>query len=107
MQWTKLTRRTPIESIPYHAGPKIFEFKKAEIEKMLHMDVIEPAQSESASSIVFSPKEDVSQCFCIEYRKLNVVNFKGAYKLPRMVERLESFIKALIFPKLDANSGSW
>lgn len=36
----------PINSVQYHAGPKAREFDKVEIDKMLCMSAIEPAQSE-------------------------------------------------------------
>ena len=53
----------PIHSVPYRAGPKAREFEKQEIQKMLSMNVIEPAQSEWAAPIVFAPKKDGSLGF--------------------------------------------
>lgn len=44
----------PINPAPYHAGPKARELEKAEIEKMLRMKVIEPAQSKVTMGIVDS-----------------------------------------------------
>lgn len=45
---------------------------------MLNLDVIEHAQLEWASPIVFTPKKDESLQLCIDYRELNAVTFKDA-----------------------------
>lgn len=63
----------PINSAPYRVGPETSAFEMAEIEKMLHMNDIEHAQSEWASVIVFVLKRDGLSRFCINYRKLNSV----------------------------------
>lgn len=39
----------PIHAAPYRAGPKPQEFERSEIERMLAMTVIEPAQTEWAA----------------------------------------------------------
>lgn len=46
----------PIHVIQYRAGPKAREVEKEEADKMLMMKVIEPVQTELASTIVFVPK---------------------------------------------------
>lgn len=60
------------------------KFEKAEIDKSLRMNVIEPAKSEWALLIVFAPKKDGSLCFCTDHRKLTGVTFRNAYPIPRM-----------------------
>lgn len=47
----------PIHSAPYRAGPAARQLEREEIDKMLRMGVIEPAQTEWASPIVFVPKK--------------------------------------------------
>lgn len=42
----------------YCSGQKVWEFQKAWIDKMLFMKVINLAQAEQASQIVFTPKKD-------------------------------------------------
>lgn len=46
----------PVLSAPPHDGPKTREFERIEVDKMLAENVIEPAQTEWASPIVFTPK---------------------------------------------------
>lgn len=97
----------PIHSVPYRAGPVARTFEKTEIDRLLRMDVIEPAQTEWASPIVFAPKKDGSLRFSVEYRKLNTVNVRDSYPIPRMDECIDSLGQATIFTTLDANSGYW
>lgn len=67
----------PIKSTAY-SGPKAREFEKGEIDKTLRMSVIEPAQPEWASPIVFERNENDLLRFCIDYRSLNAVTIKKA-----------------------------
>ena len=97
----------PIHSAPYRAGPKAREFEKQEIQKMLAMNVIEPAQSEWAAPIVFAPKKDGALRFCVDYRRLNAITVRDSYPIPRMDECMDSLGTAKTFSTLDANSGYW
>ena len=45
----------PVHCAPYRAGPNAREFERQEMQKMVDMGVIEPAQTEWASPIVFVP----------------------------------------------------
>lgn len=47
----------PINSAQYRAGPKTRGLEKAEIDKMIHMNVVEPPQPEWTSPVVFAPKK--------------------------------------------------
>lgn len=46
----------PINSVPYSAGRQTPDFDKVEFEKMLRMNIKEPAQAEWRSPIEFAPK---------------------------------------------------
>lgn len=48
---------SPINSAPIWSGPDTRKLEKGEINKMLADNIIEPAQTEWASPIVFVPKE--------------------------------------------------
>ena len=97
----------PAYQQPYRAGPKQRELEKAEIDKMLSLDVIEPANSEWAAPIVFAPKKCGALRFCIDYRRLNAVTLRDSYPIPRMDECIDSLGQANIFSSLDCNSGYW
>lgn len=95
----------PVHSTPYRAGPKTRGFERVKIDKMLVGNIIEPAQTEWASPIVFAPKEDGTLRFCVDYRKLNAVTKRDSSPIPRMEECIESLDQATVFSTLDANSG--
>ena len=50
----------PVTQRPYRTGPKAREFIGDEVKRMLEAEVIEPAQSEWASSVVCAPRPDGS-----------------------------------------------
>lgn len=56
---------------------------------MLAMDVIEPAQTEWASSTVFVPKKDVSFPLCVDYCKWNAVTIQDLYSIPGLKECID------------------
>lgn len=67
------------------------------------MGVIELAQSEWASSVLFGPQADESLRFCIHYRRLNNVKIKDSYPLLRMDEYTDRLADATVFYTLDCN----
>ena len=83
------------------------ETEKAEVEKMLTNDVIEPSRSPWSSNIVLVRKKDDTYRFCVDYRQLNDVTVKDAYPLPRIDECLDSLSGMKWFCCLDLNSGFW
>jgi len=97
----------PVRGVPYRAGPRMRQVEKEHIEDMLAQKVIEPANSEWASPVVFAPKKDGSLRFCVDYRRLNELTPRDAYPIPRMDECLDSLGDATVFSTLDANSGYW
>ena len=97
----------PFKSAPYRAEPKARELEEAEIKKQLEVKVIEPAQREWGTPVLFVPKKCGKLRFCVDYRKLNSVTIKDAYPLPRIDECIDSLGDAAIFSTLDTNSGYW
>jgi len=97
----------PVRQHPYKAGPLARERKKAEVESMRSMGVIEPSTEEWASPVVMVPKPDGTVHFCIDYRRLNLMTVKDAYPIPRMEECLDSPGDAGVFSTLDCNAGYW
>ena len=74
---------------------------------MLDMDVIEEAECEWASPILFVPKPDGTIRFCVDYRRLNAMTVRDSYPIPRMDECIDSLGDARIYTALDANCGYW
>lgn len=66
----------PINSTLYRGGPKAHDFKKAEMDKTLCMNVIDPAKTKWASPMVFALMNDGFLQFRIHYKKLNAVTVK-------------------------------
>lgn len=64
-----LTR--PVHKVTYRAGTNMRRFEKREIDRMLEKGVIEPINTEWASTIVMVAKKDESFRFYVDYRKLN------------------------------------
>lgn len=54
---------------------------------------------------MFVPKKDGELCFFIDYRKLNTMNMKDKYTLPRMDEFIDTLGDAQYFTTLEAYSG--
>ena len=98
---------SPVYQPPYRASPDGRKREKAEIDKMLALDVIEEAECEWASPIVFVPKADGTLRFCVDYRRLNAMTVRDSYPIPRMDECIDSLGDARVFSTLDANSGYW
>ena len=74
---------------------------------MLEAKVIEPAQSEWANQVILVPKQDEKIRFRVDYRKLNALEVKDTYPLPRMDAFLDLLGHAKVFSTLNCNSGYW
>ena len=81
------------------------EIEKAEIQKMLARDVIEPSKSPWSSPVVLVTKRDGSTRFCIDYRRVNEVLINDAFGIPRTDECLDSLAGGKWFACLDLNQG--
>lgn len=55
-----------VHSAPNHAGPRVCQFKKKEIAKMLDLEVVERTKTEWASHIVLAQKTDCAVQLCID-----------------------------------------
>lgn len=67
--------------------------------------ITEPATAEWASIAVIVPMQDRSHRMCIDYCKLNAVNSRDMYPLPRIDKCNDSLRDAVVFFTLDASWG--
>lgn len=81
----------PIRCTAYFPGPKARNFQKFETDEMLSMNVIEPAQTKWAPSIIVSSKQDGSLRFCVD---------KGNLMQPR-------YVIQILFPEWMIVSSHW
>lgn len=74
---------------------------------MLHLGVIDEAESEWELPIVFSAKKNDALWFFIDYENLNALTVRHSYTLPCIGECIDALGDATIFSTLDANRSSW
>lgn len=75
--------------------------------KMFNENMIEPAQTEWDSPIVFASKKDDTFCFCVDSLKSNVVAKRDSYQKPQTDKCIDSLGVATALSTLDAKSGYW
>ena len=97
----------PICQKPYRVEFKNRHVIEEEVEKMLSIDLIEPARSPWSSPVVLIPKKDGSVRFCIDFRKLNAVTVRDTFPLPRIDDIIPLLGKKKFFVGLDLASGYW
>ena len=97
----------PVQLDRYRRGPRTRELIRAQVDRMLKLEVIEPSQSEWASPVLLIPKPDGSPRFCIDYRQLNERTVRDSYPLPRRDDFLDSLGDAQFFSTLESNAGYW
>jgi len=85
----------------YRMGPRTRELIKAQVDRMLELESIEPSQSEWASPVVLIPKPDGSPRFCIDYLQLKERTVRDSYPLPRMDDCFDSLGDAQLFSTLN------
>lgn len=86
-----------IHSASYCTGPKNGEFEQREINKVLDFQIIEPAQADWASHMVFAPKKDGTFGICVFYHRLNAGTVCNVYPTPLMDECIDTLGDATIF----------
>ena len=74
---------------------------RAQLDKYLAAQQIEPAKSPFGAGVLFARKKDNTLRLCIDYRALNRITVQDKYPLPRIDEMLEEMICSSWFSKLD------
>ena len=97
----------PICQKPYRVEFKNRHVIEEEVEKMLSIDLIEPAKSPWSSPVVLIPKKDGTVRFCVDFRKVNTVTVRDAFPLPRIDDIIPLLGGKKYFVGLDLASGYW
>jgi len=92
---------SPIKQRCYLVSPKVQEAIRAEVDKMLAADIIEPSYSEWSNPIVMVKKPNGKYRFCLDFRKVNSVSKKDAYPLPNMNGILDKLRSARYISTID------
>jgi hypothetical protein len=96
---------TPIYKTPYWvATPELAELKE-HIKELLEKGFIHPSSSPWGAPVIFVPKKDGTQMFCVDYHALNEVTIKKKYPLPRIDDLFDQLRGACVFSKTDLRSG--
>lgn len=74
---------------------------KDEIKEMLGDDIIKPSMLPYASPIMLVKKNDGSNRFCCDFRKLNLITVPDAEPIPDQKEIFAKLAKDTYFTKLD------
>lgn len=96
-----------IHSVLYWAVLKAQSFERSRIQIMLPMNAIDSAQTEWPISVVFMPKKDRAQRFCLEFRKRNTRSICKSSRLPRMDRCVSILGSAQAVLILDAKTSYW
>lgn len=74
---------------------------------MLYEEVMEPANRNSASSIILAPIKNGPFKFCTDCRNRDTLIVKDSYHLSRMIKCINYLQEARIFSTLDVPSRYW
>ena len=95
----------PPRRVPHSLKPKL----KEELQRMVDLEVIEPASGPSdwVNSMVIVEKSNGKLRICLDPRDLNEVIKRHHLQLPTAEEITARMAGAIFFTKLDASSGYW
>ena len=90
----------PVRQKPRRMSPKMFEFTKGELDKLLHSVIIQPSASDWRSAPVITWRDDKGR-MCFDYRDVNKAMKKDTYLIPNMDAILDRLRNARYISKVD------
>lgn len=96
-----------IQQKPYRMTNRQNELLKAEIEKMLKYEIIEPGDSDYISPMILVETPGREPRPCIDYRKLNEITQTQFYPIPNIEQRVETVAAANFITLFDLTKGYW
>ncbi|KAM7312087.1 uncharacterized protein ISCGN_008992 [Ixodes scapularis] len=103
----ELTSNVAVRSRPYRMSPRQQAILKDEVERMLHLGVNVPCESDYSSPMIIVEAAGRDPRPCIDYRKLNAITRDQAYPIPNVEERVETVSGARYVSTLDLVRGYW
>lgn len=97
----------PIRRKAYIISPYMEEKVNAEVDRMLQLDAIEPAQSEWNNAMVIVKKPNGKIRYCIDARPLNAVTKRDAYPLPNLNRILSRLTRTRFLSSIDLSDAFW
>ena len=94
----------PIRQLPHWLGPEEAETKR-KVTELLEKRLIEPAERAWSSPVVLVRKKDSNWRFCVDYKRLNAVTQKDAYRLSRIDDSLDALSGSKFLSAIDLVSG--
>lgn len=88
-------------------SPPIIQRLSNELDRMIKLGVVEPANSAWCQQPVLTPKKNGKDRLCIDSRKLNKVTNKSKYALPRIDSILSRLGKAKFISSIDLQDAFW
>lgn len=98
---------TPIRRKAYVTSPYMQLKVDAELDRMLELDVIEPAESSWNNPMVIVKKPNGRIRYCIDARGLNAMSLKDAYPLPNINRILPRLEKTRFLSSIDLSDAFW
>ncbi len=80
---------------------------ESEVNYMLENNIAKSSFSDWASPCLLVGKPDGTQCFCTDYRRVNVLTRPDSYPLPRMEDCVDQVGSAKFVSKFDLLKGFW
>lgn len=98
---------TPIRRKAYVISPYMEAKVNEEIDRMLKLDVIEPAQSPWNNAMVIVKKPNGKIRYCIDAKGLNAVTKRDAYPLPNLNRILSRLSHTRFLSAIDLSDAFW
>ena len=102
-----LTTTVPVRSRPYMVPQSVRAVIRKEIDEMLKLGVIEESTSPYGQPIVMVKKNDGTNRFCIDFRKLNKVTVFNPEPMPNPQDLFAQLTGSIYFTKFDLTKGYW
>ncbi|GFY67619.1 retrovirus-related Pol polyprotein from transposon 17.6 [Trichonephila inaurata madagascariensis] len=106
---TRLTadQKEKLSQLIKRLSPRQSEILRAEVEKMLRLNVIEKGESDFTSLLILVEAPGKEARPCIDYRRLNKITRTKFFPLPNIEELIEKVSAAKYVSVLDLTRGYW